>query len=134
MLFHKLKQYRQARFNQNIGEKLMPNYKKVLLIDLDGVLNEYRGDFDKDFIPPIKSGAKDFIKELAKTYELRLFTTRNNLLASKWLVENKLDEFFTEVTDKKELAWLQIDDRCVNFDGNYEHLLKSIEKFKPWYK
>ncbi|MBP7211978.1 hypothetical protein KBA27_04005 [bacterium] len=112
----------------------MPNYKKVLLIDLDGVLNEYRGDFDKDFIPPIKSGAKDFIKELAKTYELRLFTTRNNLLASKWLVENKLDEFFTEVTDKKELAWLQIDDRCVNFDGNYEHLLKSIEKFKPWYK
>ena len=74
----------------------MPNYKKVLLIDLDGVLNEYRGDFDKDFIPPIKIGAKAFIQGIAKTYELRLFTTRNKLLASKWLIENKLDKFFTE--------------------------------------
>ena len=38
--------------------------KKLISIDLDGVLNEYNGIFDKNIIPPIKKGAKDFIKEL----------------------------------------------------------------------
>ncbi len=35
--------------------------KKTILIDLDGVLNEYVGNFDKEFIPPIKQGAKEFL-------------------------------------------------------------------------
>ena len=35
--------------------------KKTILIDLDGVLNEYVGNFDKEFIPTIKQGAKEFL-------------------------------------------------------------------------
>ena len=35
--------------------------KKTILIDLDGVLNDYVGNYDKDFIPPIKAGAKEFL-------------------------------------------------------------------------
>ncbi len=53
--------------------------KKTLLIDLDGVLNEYKGNFDKGYIPPIKEGAKDFLKELSKDYEIKIFTTRNKI-------------------------------------------------------
>jgi len=36
----------------------MGDYKKVILIDLDGVLNNYDGNFDKDKIPSVKDGAK----------------------------------------------------------------------------
>ena len=34
----------------------MLNKKRTILIDLDGVLNEYKGNFDKDFIPNMKVG------------------------------------------------------------------------------
>ena len=41
-------------------------FKKTILIDLDGVLNTYTGDFDENIIPPIKEGAYEFIKKLYK--------------------------------------------------------------------
>lgn len=40
--------------------------KKTILIDLDGVLNTYTGNFDKDFIPPIRDGMYEFIKKLSE--------------------------------------------------------------------
>ena len=109
-------------------------YKKIILIDLDGVLNQYKGGFDKDFIPPIKEGTKEFLEKLSKNFELKLFTTRNKILVAKWLIENKVDNFFVDITNVKELAWLYIDDRCINFDGKFENLFNSINSFKPWYK
>ena len=112
----------------------MKTFKKTILIDLDGVLNEYKGVFDKDYIPPIKDGAKEFIEKLSDKFELKLFTTRNKILATKWLIENKIDYLFEDITNTKDLAWLYIDDRCINFDGDYEKLTNSINEFKPWYK
>lgn len=112
----------------------MTNYKKILLIDLDGVLNQYEGNFDKNNIPPIKPGAAEFVKKAAIDYELKLFTTRNRLLASKWLIENNLDEYFTDITNVKDPAWLIIDDRCVKFKGDYNNLYNEINDFRVWYK
>lgn len=112
----------------------MKTFKKTILIDLDGVLNEYTGGFDKDYIPPIKAGAKEFLENISSDYELKLFTTRNKILATKWLIENGIDKFFDDITNTKDLAWLYIDDRCINFDGNFDNLISSINAFKPWYK
>ncbi|MBE7703085.1 MAG: hypothetical protein E7Z89_03430 [Cyanobacteria bacterium SIG28] len=112
----------------------MKTFKKTILIDLDGVLNEYKGEFDKDFIPPIKLGAKEFLEKLAIEFDLKLFTTRNKILATKWLIENDIDNLFDDITSNKELAWVYIDDRCINFDGNFDNLTNSINSFKPWYK
>ena len=109
-------------------------YKKTILIDLDGVLNTYMGNFDKNVIPPIKSGAKEFLEKLYQNYDLRLFTTRNKLLASKWLIEYEIDKYFSDITNVKELSYLIIDDRCIKFTGDYEKLTDNIEKFKPWFK
>ena len=39
----------------------MMTKKKTILIDLDGVLNDYVGNYDKDFIPQIKAVAKEFL-------------------------------------------------------------------------
>ena len=40
------------------------------MIDLDGVLNIYNGKFAPDYIPPIKNGAKQFLQELVKEYDV----------------------------------------------------------------
>ena len=109
-------------------------YKKTILIDLDGVLNTYTGNFDKRVIPPMKKGAKEFLEKLYKNYDLRLFTTRNKLLASKWLIENEIDKYFSDITNVKEISFLIIDDRCIKFTGDYKELTENIEDFKPWYK
>ena len=109
-------------------------FRKTILIDLDGVLNEYTGDFDKDYIPPIKDGAKKFLENLSEKFDIKIFTTRNKILATKWLINNNIDQFVADITNVKDLAWLYIDDRCINFDGNFENLSNNINNFRPWYR
>src|SRR5574344_1835162 len=112
----------------------MSDFKKTILIDLDGVLNEYKGIFDKNFIPEIKCGAKKFLEDLSENYDIKIFTTRNKILASKWIVENNLENVVSDITNVKELCFLYIDDRCLNFDGDFNNLKSKIENFAPWYK
>ena len=107
--------------------------KRIILIDLDGVLNIYTGNFNKDYIPEIKTGAKELVEKLSKDFEIKLFTIRNKILASKWLIENGLDEYISDITNTKEMCWLYIDDRCVRFDGDFGRLCENIQDFKPWY-
>ena len=110
-------------------------HKRTILIDLDGVLNQYgKEKFDENFIPDIKQDAKEFIQNLAQTYELYLFTTRNALLASKWLYDNDLDKYFKDVTNVKIPAYLHIDDRAICFNGDYNKTLEDIENFKVYWK
>ena len=109
-------------------------FKKTILIDLDGVLNTYDGKFDEKVIPKIKDGAFEFIKNLSIDYKIKIFTTRNRLLASEWVINNGLKEFVNDITNVKEPSYLLVDDRCINFNGNYEDLQKQIHDFKVWYK
>ena len=90
-------------------------YKKTVLIDLDGVLNNYNGNFNETYFPPMKTGADKFLENLSKNYAIVIFTARNLLCTSKWLIDNKLD-------------------RAINFNGNYSDLTNEIRDFKVWYK
>ena len=47
-------------------------YKKILLVDLDGVLNNYNGKFDPSYIPSIKLGAYEFLEKISKDYVILL--------------------------------------------------------------
>ena len=107
---------------------------KTILIDLDGVLNNYIGNYNKEFIPEIKEGTKEFLKKLSKEYKIKLFTVRNKIQTYKWLQKNKIEEYFSDITSIKEPAWLYIDDRCIKFEGDYKILENQINTFKPWYK
>ena len=113
---------------------MLETFKKTILFDLDGVLNTYDGIFDKNFIPPVKDGAYELIKELSANYRIVIFTTRNSLIASKWIIENGMDEYVENVTNVKEPAYLIIDDRCINFDGDFNKLREIIKNFEVWYK
>ena len=110
------------------------HFKKLLLIDLDGVLNEYNGFFKEDQIPKIRKGARDFIINLSVEYYIKIFTSRDKATTIKWLFENKLSEYVIGVTNIKEPAYLYIDDRCICFDGHYNTLLKKIDNFKVYWK
>lgn len=112
-------------------------FKRRILIDLGGVLNNYRGDFDENYIPEIKRGAKGFLKRLAvefPDYEIYLYTSRNLLLASKWLIENDIDKYFKGVTNVKIPAYLTIEDRSVCFRGDYKELFDNIRDFRVWWR
>ncbi len=110
-------------------------FTKKILIDLDGVLNEYgKEKFNENYIPDIKIGAYEFLEELSKNAELYLFTSRNLMLATKWLIKNKLDKFFKDVTNVKTASYLYIDDRTICFRGNYKQTLNEIKNFKVYWK
>ena len=111
------------------------NYKKTIMIDLDGVLDNY-STYDKNRIPEIKTGAVDFIERLDKTgkYELVLFTTRSPKLATEWLIKNKIDKYFKDVTNVKYPAYIYLDDRAVQFRGDYKNTFEEIEKFNIYWK
>ena len=108
--------------------------KKTILIDLDGVLNEYSGKFEKNVIPKPKKNVIKFLEYLQKDYEIIVFTTRNLLLTSKWLIKNKLDIYVKDVSNIKRSAYLYLDDRALQFNGDYEEMKKSIETFKPYWE
>lgn len=110
-------------------------FKKLLLVDLDGVLNQYNGKFDEKEIPKIRNGAKEFLEHFYKQdYNIKIFTTRNKLLTAKWLIENELDNFVSDVTNVKESAYICIDDRCVCFNGDFEKTREQINNFKVHWK
>lgn len=108
--------------------------KRKILIDLDGVLNEYgREEYDENEIPVLKTGAKEFLEELSKMGELYLFTSRNLMLSTKWLIRYKIDIFFKDVTNIKIPSYLYIDDRTICFKGNYTKTIEEIKTFNVYW-
>lgn len=108
--------------------------KKNILIDLDGVLNEYKGVYEDNNIPELREGARDFLSNLAKNYFIKIFTTRNINLTRKWILKNNIEQYISGITNIKEPSYLIIDDRCITFDGSYQNTLRNIQKFNVWYK
>lgn len=111
----------------------MAKFKKTIMIDLDGVLNNYT-KYDENSIPEIKNGAKEFLQSLVQDYNLVLYTTRNSQMASKWLIDNNINMFFSDVTSVKLPAYIYLDDRAIQFKGDYNSALNDIKNFKVYWK
>jgi len=108
---------------------------KKIMVDLDGVLNNYNGEYKENEIPSAREGAREFLQNLAKDFEIEIFTVRNKKLTVKWLQDNNLDEFISDVTNvKNPFASIYLDDRGLNFYGNFENSLTEIRNFKPYWK
>lgn len=112
----------------------MQTKKRKILLDLDGVLNTYIGNYDAEHIPPIKDGAIEFLQKLSENFEIKIFSVRDVNLVEKWVVENNIQIYISGVTNTKEPAWLIVDDRCICFNGCYDKLLAGIAGFKVWHK
>lgn len=109
--------------------------KKIALVDLDGVLNEYSGKYSEIELPKIKDGAREFLEELSKIYDIEIFTVRNKIRTVEWLQKNNIVHLIKEVTNvKNPYASVIIDDRAINFDGDFDKVLELVKEFKPYWK
>ena len=109
--------------------------KKLICIDLDGVLNLYSGYYSKNTIAPIRDGASEFIKKLSENFKIEIFTVRENKLVWKWILDNNLESYICNVSDKKNpKATLFLDDRAIHFNGDYDNAYNSIINFLPHWK
>ncbi len=109
--------------------------RKIIALDLDGVLNTYDGKYDKNKISPIKNGAKEFLSKLAENYDIEIFTVREKNLVYKWLKDNNIIQYIKTVTDiKNPRTTIFIDDRALNFCGDFNKTLKEVENFTPHWK
>ncbi len=112
-------------------------FKKVISIDLDGVLNTYSGhkDYDENKICPIKVGAYEFLEKLSEIFDIEIFTVRDKELAENWIKDNNISKFISKVTDKKNpYSQIIIDDRAIQFKGDYNKTYQEIIDFKPYWK
>lgn len=108
--------------------------KKTILIDLDRILNKYNGVFDRKNIPEATAETREFIQKMSMDFKIKLFTRHNRILAAKWLIKNDLEIYISGITKVKKFCWVFVDDRCIQFDRDYENLRQTILNFKPWYK
>lgn len=109
--------------------------RKIISIDLDGVLNTYCGKFEKDVLPPVKEGAYEFLQKLSENYDIEIYTVRDKHITKNWLKQNNLLNFIKNITDKKNrYATVFLDDRAVHFDGCFNTAIRKISSFKPHWK
>ena len=110
---------------------------EVISIDLDGVLNTYSGhkDYDENKICPIKSGTSEFLEKLFENFNIEIFTVRDKTLVKNWLKDNDILKFISKITNEKNpYSQIILDDRAIQFRGNFQETYKEIIDFKPYWK
>lgn len=104
--------------------------KKTICVDFDGVLNEYDGYEEGDLGEPL-TGSHDFIRELRKKYKVVILTSRPKEQVIDWLNNNGFPSM--KVTNRKVPAVAYIDDRAIQFKGNYKKVISRLKNFKPYW-
>ena len=103
--------------------------KKTICVGFDGVLNEY-GYEEGDLGEPL-TGSKEFIKELRKKYKVVILTSRQKEQVIGWLTNNGFPSM--KITNRKIPAVAYIDDRAIQFKGNYKKVISRLKNFKPYW-
>ena len=112
--------------------------KPRIMIDLDGVVHRYSKGFDDGTLydDPMP-GAKEFIDSMKDIYEIVIFTARVSTTkirfapassikyVEEWL--NKHNIYFDLVTSDKLPAIAYIDDRAIEFKGDWNYVRERFE-------
>jgi hypothetical protein len=107
--------------------------KKTILVDFDGVLSAYSGWKGEDQLAPPLDKARHAMHLLSKDYTLVCFTTRAAEYVEPWLRKHGFPHM--RVSNHKDPAFLQIDDRAICFQGQWtDQLIEQIRHFKPWWE
>lgn len=109
--------------------------KKTVLIDFDGVLASYDGWKGEEELGQPLDKVRHACALLSKDFKLVCFTTRGGQFVEPWLREHGLAPFFDGVTSIKIPAFCMIDDRVVEFKGEWnDELIARVRAFKPWWE
>lgn len=104
--------------------------KKTICVDFDEVLNEYDGYEEGNLGEPL-TGSKEFIKELRKKYKVVILTSRPKEQVIDWLNDNGFPSM--KVTNRKIPAVAYIDNRAIQFNGNYKEVISQLKNFEPYW-
>ena len=108
--------------------------KPTICIDFDGVLNNYKG-YGGDNLGTPRDGAREFLEQLSRKYIIIIHSARRYSLIIKWLNDYDLWQYVDTVTSiKPRQAVCFVDDRAIQFTGDYDSTLKEIKMFKPYWK
>lgn len=107
--------------------------KPFICIDFDGVLNNYT-HYDNDDLFTPKIGAKEFLEKLSKEFTIIILSARRYTKIIKWLNEYDMLQYVDDVTSIKPPARVYLDDRGIQFNGDYEKALKDIKNFKTYWE
>jgi len=102
----------------------------TVCVDLDGVLNEYTGEWKGYFQNyPVSESAKELLRGIKdRGYFIHILTARTDISRVwTWLEENNLSEYITRVSNVKPPAVLYIDDRAMRYNGDIIPVLASID-------
>jgi hypothetical protein len=116
--------------------------EKAIAVDFDGVINSFKngwkGPTETD--EPVLSAAESIATLFHRGYKIIIFSTRANTeegvkTIREYLLKHTEDPGLVEkieITDKKPIAHVYIDDRAIPFTGDWAETLKQIDEFKPW--
>lgn len=85
--------------------------------------------------PPVP-GAIEWLEEMAKTFEVLIFTTRGQYPEARmairdWLAEHGYRGPLLTVTHEKPAALVYLDDRAIRFEGVFP-TKEEIHRARPW--
>jgi len=104
--------------------------RPIVCVDLNGVLDTYRGWQGEAHWDDPRAGAREFLQELDRLgYDVVVFTTRWRDDARAWLQRHGLLELVRDVTDRKPAAHVFVDDRALRFEGDFDATLREIQRF-----
>ena len=107
--------------------------ERIVSIDFDGVIADYDGWKGEDHLGKPMKGSINFIKRLLESgFKPVIHTTRNRNKIKQWLKFNKFPQI--EVTNIKYPSLVYIDDRCVQFKGNFNTLIKDLRKYDVYWR
>jgi hypothetical protein len=145
-LMKKSDDYRQLAIEgiESYSEKLdlLKYGEKAIAVDFDGVINSFKngwkGPTETD--EPVLSAAESIATLFHRGYKIIIFSTRASTeegvkTIREYLLKHTEDPGLVEkieITDKKPIAHVYIDDRAIPFVGDWAETLKQIDEFKPW--
>ena len=125
----------------------MSGLNPILCVDFDGVIHSYTSAWiDEKTIPdPPVPGALRWLNEAAKVFDVVIYSSRSKSSAGReamrtWLEDWAKDEGLPDkalneigFAHEKPAAFLTIDDRAIQFDGDWAPLdPEKLRQFKPW--
>lgn len=105
-----------------------------IAVDFDGVLNTYKGWIGNDELYTPRTGVKEFLSKLSEEYRVIIYTSRDVESIENWLKKYNLDKYVSYVTNNKPPAKCYIDDRAVNFDGNYDKVINTVKDYLTYWE
>lgn len=114
----------------------------TVAVDFDGVIHSYTTPWERaDIIPdPPVEGAIEWLLEIAKKFQVVIFTTRAATTAGRlavlgWLRMRGVHVQEDEITSEKPAALIYLDDRAWRFEGPGTFpSAEQIHAARPWNK